>query len=92
MAGIRSGRLNRLPVGCATGIPDEPEMTISHETIYRSIYTSRRKLISKPMCKKLQTGQPIRKHKRHSAKGQWRLQIIAARSIGDRPADALLVR
>ncbi|MEV6324252.1 IS30 family transposase [Nocardia sp. NPDC051787] len=68
--------------------PDDPEMTVSHETIYRAIYTSRWKLIPKPMSKKLRTGRPIRKNKRHSVKGQWRSQIIGARPISDRPADA----
>ncbi|NKY54551.1 IS30 family transposase [Nocardia vermiculata] len=68
--------------------PDDPEMTVSHETIYRSVYTTRWKVIPKHMCKKLRTGRPIRKNKRHTVKGQWRSQIIGARSIKDRPADA----
>nr|WP_245671783.1 IS30 family transposase [Nocardia amamiensis] len=68
--------------------PGDPEMTVSHETIYRAIYTSRWKLIPKPMSKKLRTGRPIRKNKRHSVKGQWRSQIINARPISDRPTDA----
>ncbi|MEV4130521.1 IS30 family transposase [Nocardia sp. NPDC049707] len=66
----------------------DPEMTVSHETIYRSVYTSRWKVIPKEMNKKLRTGRPIRKNKRHTIKGQWRSQIIGARSIEDRPTDA----
>nr|WP_280408423.1 IS30 family transposase [Nocardia brasiliensis] len=68
--------------------PCDPEMTVSHETIYRAIYVSRWKLIPQPMSKKLRTARPIRKNKRHSVKGQWRSQIINARPISDRPADA----
>lgn len=67
---------------------DDPAMTVSHETIYRSVYTSRWKLIPRQMSNKLRTGRPIRKHKRHSVKGQWRSQIIGARPIEHRPADA----
>jgi IS30 family transposase len=68
--------------------PDDPEMAVSHETIYRSTYTTRWKTIPKQMRKELRTGRPIRKNKRNSVKGQWRSQIIGARSITDRPAEA----
>jgi IS30 family transposase len=64
---------------------DEPAMAISHETIYRSIYTTRWKVIPRELCKRLRTGRPIRKNKRHTVKGQWRSQIIDARPIGERP-------
>jgi IS30 family transposase len=67
---------------------DDPDMTVSHETIYRTVYTSRWKIIPREMSKKLRTARPIRKNKRHSVKGQWRSQIIGARPITDRPADA----
>ncbi|MGW5301865.1 IS30 family transposase [Rhodococcus aetherivorans] len=67
---------------------DDPDMAVSHETIYRSIYTSRWKVIPRELCKKLRTRRPIRKNKRHSVKGQWRSQITDARPIEDRPADA----
>ncbi|MGN2638939.1 IS30 family transposase [Nocardia takedensis] len=66
----------------------DPAMTVSHETIYRAVYTERWKIIPKEMNKRLRTGRPIRKHKRHSVKGQWRSQIIGARPITDRPAAA----
>ncbi|MDI9916807.1 IS30 family transposase [Rhodococcus sp. IEGM 1379] len=61
---------------------------ISHETIYRSIYTTRWDVIPQKLCKRLRTRRPIRKNKRHSVKGQWRSQIIDARPIEDRPASA----
>ncbi|MET4050660.1 MULTISPECIES: IS30 family transposase [unclassified Rhodococcus (in: high G+C Gram-positive bacteria)] len=67
---------------------NETELAISHETIYRSIYTTRWGVIPQKLCKKLRTRRPIRKNKWHSVKGQWRSQIVDARPIEDRPADA----
>ncbi|PFG97875.1 IS30 family transposase [Saccharopolyspora erythraea NRRL 2338] len=67
---------------------DAAERTISHETIYRSIYTTRWKVIPRELCKRLRTGRPIRKNKRNTVKGQWRSQIIDARPIEQRPDTA----
>ncbi|MFD6971575.1 IS30 family transposase [Streptomyces sp. NPDC059949] len=66
----------------------DPEMRVSHETIYRSVYTTRWKVVPRELCKRLRTGRPIRKNKRHTVKGQWRSQIIDARPIEDRPQAA----
>jgi IS30 family transposase len=66
----------------------DEELAISHETIYRSIYTTQWGVIPQKLCKRLRTRRPIRKNKRHTVKGQWRSQIIDARPIEDRPADA----
>lgn len=66
----------------------DPAWAISHETIYRSIYTCRWKVIPRGLNKRLRTRRPIRKNKHHTVKGQWRSQIINARPIEDRPADA----
>ncbi|MEW2477541.1 IS30 family transposase [Micromonospora gifhornensis] len=67
---------------------DNPLMRISHESIYRAIYTSRWKLIPRELCAKLRTGRPIRKNKKNTVKGQWRSQITGARPIEERPAAA----
>lgn len=67
---------------------DDPTMRISHETIYRAVYTTRWKVVPRELCKRLRTGRPIRKNKRHTVKGQWRSQIIGARPIGERPESA----
>lgn len=67
---------------------DDPMMAISHETIYRAIYTTRWKVIPRELNKRLRTGRPIRKNKRHTVKGQWRSQIIDARPIEQRPKTA----
>ncbi|UPU46536.1 MULTISPECIES: IS30 family transposase [Rhodococcus] len=66
----------------------DDELAISHETIYRSIYTTRWGVIPQKLCKRLRTRRPIRKNKRHTVKGQWRSQIIDARPIEGRPASA----
>ncbi|WUS11417.1 IS30 family transposase [Streptomyces sp. NBC_01260] len=67
---------------------DDPGMQISHETIYRSVYITRWKVVPRELCKRLRTGRPIRKNKRHTVKGQWRSQIRDARPIEDRPQAA----
>ncbi|WP_051501501.1 IS30 family transposase [Nesterenkonia sp. AN1] len=68
--------------------PEDPAMRISHESIYRAIYTTRWNVIPQHMCRKLRTRRPIRKNKKNTVKGQWRSQIINARPIEDRPAVA----
>ncbi|WP_207922726.1 IS30 family transposase [Micromonospora sp. KC606] len=68
--------------------PDNPLMRISHESIYRAIYTTRWKVIPRELCAKLRTGRPIRKNKKNTVKGQWRSQITKARPIEERPAAA----
>jgi IS30 family transposase len=68
--------------------PHDLGMRVSHESIYRAIYTTRWKVIPRELCKKLRTGRPIRKNKHSTTKGQWRSQIIGAKPIEDRPAAA----
>lgn len=67
---------------------DDPGMRISHETIYRSVCTTRWKVVPRELCKRLRTGRPIRKNKRHTVKGQWRSQITGTRPIDERPETA----
>ncbi|MGI5485419.1 IS30 family transposase [Microtetraspora malaysiensis] len=62
-----------------------PLMRISHESIYRAIYTTRWKVIPRELCTKLRTRRPIRKNKKNTVKGQWRSQITGARPIEERP-------
>jgi IS30 family transposase len=68
--------------------PDDAQMTISHESIYRAIYISRWKVVPRELCRSLRTGRPIRKNKRNTVKGQWRSQITGARPIEERCAEA----
>ncbi|MCD2158362.1 helix-turn-helix domain-containing protein, partial [Rhodococcus cerastii] len=50
----------------------DDELSISYETIYRSIYISRWGVIPQKLCKRLRTRRPIRQNERHTVKGQWR--------------------
>ncbi|MGB3258683.1 MAG: IS30 family transposase, partial [Ornithinimicrobium sp.] len=68
--------------------PEDPAMRISHESIYRAIYTRRSNVIPKHMCHTLRARRPIRKSKKNTVKGQWGSQIISARPIDERPAAA----
>ena len=67
---------------------DDPAMRVSHETIYRSVYITRWKVVPRELCKRLRTGRPIRKNNRHTVKGQWRSRITDARPIDERPLAA----
>ncbi|MFJ4866785.1 IS30 family transposase [Streptomyces sp. NPDC088748] len=67
---------------------DDAEMRISRETIYRSVRTTRWKVVPCELCKRLRIGRPIRRNKRHTVKGQWCSQIIDARPIQERPQAA----
>jgi IS30 family transposase len=58
-----AGRLRLLHGG-------DPLARISHESIYRAIYTTRWKVIPRELSKKLRTARPLRKNKRHTVKGQ----------------------
>ncbi|MGW4411565.1 IS30 family transposase [Nonomuraea sp. NPDC004702] len=68
----------------------DPLMRISHEGIYRAIYTTRWKVIPRQLCAKPRTRRPIRENKKDTIKGQWRSQITGARPLVERPdaADA----
>ena len=67
--------------------PNNPAMRVSHETIYKTLYIQSRGVLARELTKHLRTHRPIRKHKRHSVKGQTRSQIADAVSIHDRPAE-----
>ncbi|PWK81102.1 IS30 family transposase [Lentzea atacamensis] len=67
---------------------DGPAMRVSHETIYRSVYVTRWKVVPRELSKRLRTSRPIRKNRRHTVKGQWRSQITDARPIEERPLAA----
>jgi len=67
--------------------PDNREMRISHETIYRSLYLRTRGVLHRQLLDRLRTKRRMRKGKRWSTEGQQRGQIIDAVSIHDRPAE-----
>lgn len=67
--------------------PDAPDMQISHEAIYRSLFVQARGVLKKELVKHLRTRRMMRRSKNASTRGQPRGQIIDAVSIRERPAE-----
>ncbi len=65
----------------------EPEMQISHETIYRSLFVQARGVLKKELLRRLRTRRVIRRSKQSSVRGQGRGRIVDAVSIRKRPAE-----
>jgi len=64
--------------------PDDPEMWVSHETIYKSLYVQGRGELRRELARCLRTGRAARKHQgRVEQRGQLR-DIV---SISERPAE-----
>jgi IS30 family transposase len=67
--------------------PDNRNMQISHETIYRTLFVQARGLLKKELVRHLRSNQMMRRSKKASAEGQPRGRIIEGISIRERPAD-----
>jgi len=67
--------------------PNDQEMQISHETIYRSLFVQARGVLKKELVGHLRTRRVIRRSKQASLRGQGRGQIADAVSIRERPAE-----
>ena len=70
----------------AAEFPDRPEMRVSHETIYQSLYVQGRGALRRELAKSLRTGRALRKPRRKD--GQRRGQIPGMVNISERPAEA----
>lgn len=70
-----------------TTYPDEPELHVSHETIYRSLYVQTRGVLKKELMKHLRTHRMTRRARASTRKGQGRGQIVDAIPISARPAE-----
>jgi len=70
-----------------TTYPDEPELHVSHETIYRSLYVQARGVLKKELMKHLRTRRVARRARASTRKGQGRGRIVDAISISARPAE-----
>lgn len=66
--------------------PDDEQMRISHETIYRSIYVQPRAELRRALRAHLRTGRTGRR-RRNTRQPQGRGQIVGAVPIADRPED-----
>jgi hypothetical protein len=52
---------SRSPGGCAAASPDDPEMWVSTETIYQSLYVQSRGALKRELTRYLRTGRSLRK-------------------------------
>lgn len=62
--------------------------TVSHETIYRSLYVQARGVLKRELIEHLRTRRPLRRSRHASAKKDQRGRIPDAVSISERPAAA----
>jgi IS30 family transposase len=66
--------------------PDRPEMWVSHETIYQSLYVQGRGALRRELAACLRTGRALRKPRRRvDARGQRRIKDMV--NISERPAE-----
>jgi len=68
--------------------PDDPELRVSYETIYLSLFVQSKGLLNKELTKELRSGRGVRRAGRISVRGQGRGQIVDALHITERPAEA----
>jgi IS30 family transposase len=68
--------------------PNRPELQVSHETIYLSLFVQSKGLLKKELSKELRRGRGVRRAGRASVRGQGRGQIVDALHISERPAEA----
>ncbi|MFH5208356.1 IS30 family transposase [Antrihabitans sp. NCIMB 15449] len=66
--------------------PDDPEMRLSHETIYLALYIQSRGGLKRELVKHLRTGRALRKG--HRKPDERRGQIPGMINISERPAEA----
>jgi len=57
----------------AEDFPDDPEMRVSHETIYQSLYVESRGALKRELAKHLRTGRKLRKPRRNSQERRGRI-------------------
>ena len=65
--------------------PDRPEMWVSHETIYQSIYVQGRGALKRELATCLRTGRALRKPRRKSEQRSGRIKDMV--HISERPAE-----
>ena len=65
--------------------PDDPEMWVSHETIYKALYVQGRGELRRDLHQRLRTGRAMRRPRRRSSERQSRFQGMV--NISERPAE-----
>lgn len=64
----------------------DPEMQVSHETIYRSLFVQSRGVLKQALIQHLRRRRTMRRSQHATNRGQRRGQIVDAVSISERPA------
>ena len=67
--------------------PDRPEMRVSHETIYLSLFVQARGALRRQLAAHLRSGRVMRRSKVHTSHGHGKGQIVGAVTISERPAE-----
>ena len=67
--------------------PDEPELWVSHETIYLTLFVQSRGALRKELTAHLRTRRMMRQGRHKSVHGHRQGQIVDAISISERPAE-----
>jgi len=70
----------------AAEFPDRPEMRVSHETIYQSVYVQGRGALRRELARCLRTGRELRKPRRKAGERRGRIKDMVM--ISERPAEA----
>jgi transposase, IS30 family len=65
--------------------PDDPEMRVSHETIYQSLYVQGRGALKRELARHLRTGRKLRKPRRKPDQRLTRIKDMV--SISERPPE-----
>ena len=75
----------QIAAGLRVDFPEEPEMWVSHETIYQSLYVQGRGALRRELHVRLRTGRALRKPQRKS--GERRGRIPGMVNISERPPE-----
>lgn len=67
--------------------PEDPQMQISHETLYKSLFIQARGVLKKELMQHLRSRRMMRRGQSLSTEGQPRGQIVDAVSIRQRPPE-----
>ena len=70
-----------------THYPDDESMSVSHETIYRSLFIQARGVLKKELLDHLRSKRRMRRSRYATVRGQSRGQIVDAISIRERPPE-----
>jgi IS30 family transposase len=70
-----------------TEYPENPELWVSHETIYRTLFVQARGALKTELIGHLRSKRRIRRSRHATARGEGRGEILEAVSIRQRPAE-----